>query len=392
MRSLAFLLPFVLVACNQGGGAPQSLVDTDAQDSGDSGTSGWKPDDKDTAPDTDVDTDPPVDTSVSDAAFCARDTADTAVNLSCNTGIRSIHPQDRSTGVYVKDLFSVSFTEAESTTATFRIVRTSDDTPLGVTDVTWDSTGKNVWFRPARALDPSTDYTLEVCHSCDEFAASFTTSAVGTTLASPSSLVGETYVIDPSTPRVVEPPGLGATMSSLLAQLDETAALAITGLGGGQTALQAQLGTVEASFSGSQVYGVTQSCVETSAMTPALQFTNPYLRFAGTRFKPDGYLSDVVLTGAFTPSGDALEGIEVSATMDVRDMGDILSELTEDGTPDAACNVLFSFGVPCAACSDGKKYCVKTVIHGLRALRAPSAFAFRTISAIDVENGCTVAN
>ncbi len=84
----------------------------------------------------------------------------------------------------------------------------------GTTSVSED--GKTVTFTPDAPLSPSTAYsvTLDYCGGAAEL--SFTTSALGTEIADPNTLVGKTYNVNLADANIVSPAGVGSILGSVL--------------------------------------------------------------------------------------------------------------------------------------------------------------------------------
>lgn len=315
--------------------------------------------DTDTAVDTDTDTGGPV------AANCP--------------ALKSASPSQGARDVFARPTFSLSFSSKADDVVSFGLRRVGGST-VALGSATWDASGRNVYFGLASgSLTPSADYRLTaLATGCSDVTVDFRTSSVGAPVTNLSALVGATFVVDVSSLNVVEPAGLGATLSSLLSGLgDDTYATTVLTSTSSHTRQTSRFGLVTASVSSSgAVSGFEQQCEATAEWPSPFVIANPYfsldassgltLSVAGMAIK----FRDVRIEGAFRADGSALTGMSMDLTVDARDLADVLGDLLGSNDPAAACNLLTTFGVTCGTCSDGKPYCIDLVIADVEAPRA----------------------
>ncbi|MCB9662775.1 MAG: Ig-like domain-containing protein [Alphaproteobacteria bacterium] len=317
------------------------------------------------------------------------DTEDTST---CKSGVNKVSPKDKAPDAFVRQRFAVTFKADEKATATFKIVA-GDSTETDVKNVTWDDSGKNVYFDPASDLAPTTAYTLKITYSCGEFTSTFTTSDVGTPLADANTLKDVPYVLDLSTLNVIEPAGVGGILSGLLSDLGgQTIAIVANEVDTGANTLKFYGGLIEATITDGAVTAATQPCEATFAFDQAVTFDNPFFEFSGNELALSvaGFtvtLGSINLSGAFNPAGDKMVGVTLAGDIDVRDLGDVLGELVDGGDPQAACDLLVTFGVSCTACSDNQNFCLSLVATDITAYAATD-LDMKEITEADVTNEC----
>lgn len=225
----------------------------------------------------------------------------------------------------------------------------------GTTSVSTD--GKTVTFTPDAPLSPSTAYsvTLDYCGGAAEL--SFTTSALGTEIADPNTLVGKTYNVNLADANIVSPAGVGSILGSVL-----TTPILIGVISAGSSLEMIGAIGVEG--------GTTQDYCTPSIDFPTASFTNPSfavgpqdttIDVAGASI-PIGQLE---VTGTFASDASFFGGGTLSGSLDARDIAAALPDLGYDAA--GLCDLLVSFGAACVGCDDGETLCLDIVANRITA-------------------------
>lgn len=290
---------------------------------------------------------------------------DGCVVTSCTSGIRSpTMPAAGATGVHPRTPFVVPFLADEEGTARFRLVRDRDGAEVPLAAPRWSPNGKDASFRALATLEPLAAHTLQVWHACscgEPVPVRFTTSAVGEAVGI-GALGSRSFALDLGAATFVQPPGVQSLLASLFRPLEGALVLQPRPVDG---ALAWRVGWAHAGAE-----GWTQDVCAPTRELPAAPFPDdPW--FVGEA--PDGLvlsmdglgvrLRHLELTGAFLPDAAGLEGVELRAELDTRDLiplfGDELGEAPGD---DALCTLLAQFTsglVACGACADdGEDRCL----------------------------------
>lgn len=229
-------------------------------------------------------------------------------------------------------------------------------------ELVFSSDGRWIRWVPSAPLTPETDYsaTLTWCGGDDTI--SFRTSTTGLDLTAPDTMVGDTYAIRLADGRVLEPPGLGEVLT---ADLTTQILIGVQAIGGGEVDL---VGAISTEFSDPPEQNYCNANID----FPALTFTDaPYFSVgpADLTLAIAGDIIDVfdlVLTGAFTPDGSAIDGVTFNGTVDTRPLAPLVDQ--GSGDENAICELALNFGAECVACpSDGGVFCVTLEVDHLRA-------------------------
>jgi hypothetical protein len=337
----------------------------------------------DSATDTDsgggTDTDTGVDSGADSGVDSGHDTGvDSGVDTGGDTGpcrvtVRSTTPVRGSRNAYYRSPVSFELSAADAT-ATI-------DAPVGgVTTVSSD--GETVTFTPDSPLDPLTAYTFTLRWCGGESGLSFTTSELGSPLASVTSVEGRTYAFDLTTGLYVEPAGIGAVLASYFTQ-------------------QVLLGVLEAdsvsidlrtSLAREGAWPAEQDTCTPSNDVDAADFSGqPWFAAGPMELVPvvAGFevpLEDVTVEGTFAADGSYIGGGILTGMLDTRP----LAPLVDDSGDEAAiCNLAVSFGVTCVPCpDDGVPYCLSMRIEGLSGTEADGPLVERTAADIAADATC----
>jgi hypothetical protein len=289
------------------------------------------------------------------------DSDDTEVEV-CTSGITSTFPDGDATGVFYRTAIEIVFTKDESSTATITLATAAGTDVPGT--VTFSSDGKTAAFAPSADLAATTAYELTIAYSCDKTAViAFTTSDAGTPLADPSTIVGNTYNIDITTGRITKPAGVGATLMGLIEGEEFYILVSPTEYSAEDETL-AFLGALGVDDGAGNV--VQDECTETiNFPLPADFAANPFMTISGEDVPlavagVELELGRIDLSGAFSPDGDTIEGLSLTAFADTVALGPLL-DLGD------ICELITTFGVNCIDCGDGSVTCLELQIDNMTA-------------------------
>jgi len=321
------------------------------------------------------------------------DTDDT--NPTCVSGIAYTFPEQSASTVFYRTAIEVGFNQAENTTSTLTLEDGAGATVAGT--VSYSADGKTAYFETAAPLSPSTQYTLTVEYSCDKTAEiTFTTSDTGAAIDA-SSLVDKVYSIDIFSGRITEPPGVGDLLAGLLAGQDPVIVLVSpTGVDeGGSIEMLGALGEQNGT-------AITQD-----VCTPSIEFPfaadyseNPFFSVTATNFalEVEGFsieIASLELSGAFSPTGDRVEGLSIRANADTRPLVQAFGEDLglDTSNPAALCDFVSGLlpTVTCQNCTAGADpYCLTIAIDSVVGDQVPGLTGLDLIdqAAIDANPAC----
>ena len=284
----------------------------------------------------------------------------------CTVEVSGTSPADGSATAYFKDQIDFKLTEPDAT-ATI-----TTDIP-GSQMVSAD--GLTISWVPSPVLAPLTDYSATLDYCGGSVPLSFKTSELGGAMTDTSILQDRTYILDLGTANIVEPPGVGAVLGSLV-----------------ETGNLIHVGTVSASSIGmsgglqSADTGGQDYCTATFPFPEADFSAAPYfavgpqdtaLSFAGYNIN----VKQLEITGTFAPDGSYFGGGTLGGSVDARDIATAFPELGYDAA--GLCSFLVSFGAQCEACTDDSEpYCLTLVANQIVAEEA-SGVDFVEIAAND---------
>jgi hypothetical protein len=271
----------------------------------------------------------------------------------------SLYPENGSSGVYYRSVIEIAF-GWEQSHATVDL--STDDVPVDGT-VTFDASGEVATFEPTAPLLPSTTYVVTSTFGLGESArATWTTSATGAPVDA-EALVGGVYALDLFSGRWISPAGAGDLLPALLGGAPLAVLLSPSAWDGSALTMTS---------AAAQADGVTQdACTESTVLSTSADFSaNPEVAVegssvpipvAGAQFVVDA----LQLTGAVTPDRDAIEGVAVAGTLDLRDAA-------VPNYPDP-CELVAIAGIACEPCSDGAMACLPIQTDSMVARRVSTA-------------------
>ncbi|MBK7759445.1 MAG: hypothetical protein IPI35_24230 [Deltaproteobacteria bacterium] len=222
----------------------------------------------------------------------------------------------------------------------------------GVTGTSYRNEDNDVvYFKPDAPLSPSTAYTAKLTYCTGEAEVGFTTSALGTSIADTSSLIGKVYSLDLQAGRVVIPEGVGSVLEQYLdivifmevASADASAirlfgALADEANPSQQDYCSQTLAFPEADFSGAPFFEIGPE--STNIAVAGFEVT----------------IDDLLISGTFAGDGSYWGGGVLQGSVDTRALVPLIEEGGEDS---AVCDIVAGFGVACEVCSsDGQPFCL----------------------------------
>lgn len=270
---------------------------------------------------------------------------DSATTSKCETTVTT-YPSSGATDHYYMDPIEFYLSEPDASATVSGID--------GSTSVSED--GKTITFTPT-SLAPATSYTVTLDYCAGTVELSFTTSALGTEVSDPNSLVGNTYNVNLADANIVSPAGVGSILGSVLTT---PILLGVTEVG----ATMEMLGAIGVEG------GTTQDYCTPSIDFPTATFDNPSfavgpqdttIDVAGATI-PIGQLA---VTGTFAADGSYFGGGTLSGSLDARDIAAALPDLGYDAQ--GLCDLLVSFGAACAGCDDGETLCLEIVANRITA-------------------------
>ncbi len=274
----------------------------------------------------------------------AKDTGDSMVDESCGVTIDDTIPEDGSTSAYWRADIEFELDDPDETGPT--ITLTQGDTEVSGT--TWISEDlETVYFTPDTALTPSTSYTATLSYCTGDAPISFTTSDLGDDVE--ADLVGNTYLIDLTSARFVEPAGVGELIGEFVTM---NVLVGVTAVDDSTITMMGAL-SVEG--------GTDQDFCTPTFDFPAADFSeSPYFAVVADEINLSvaGYeipLQDMEVSGTMASDGSYFGGAVLAGMVDARDIVEMIDEV--DSWEDA-CNLTASFGAPCIACDDAIEACL----------------------------------
>jgi hypothetical protein len=295
----------------------------------------------------------------------------------CTNSISETFPADGTADAYYRTGVEFTLLTAEAD-ATIAVVDGAGAAVAGTSMVE----GNVVMWMPSAPLAAATSYTATLSYSCDDASISFTTSDVGAPIGDSSALVGNVYALPLTEGRFVEPPGVGEILSGLL-----TVGVLIE-----VTSADASSITMMGAVAAESDPNAQDLCTETIDFPTAADFSeNPYFQVGpdDTVISVAGIsiaIDDLAISGAFSPSGDAIEGAALSGSIDTRPLVPLVAEGQGD---DGVCNLVATFGIPCIECADGSgAYCLALKVDSMSADQVPGGDVVQR-TADDVANDPT---
>lgn len=287
---------------------------------------------------------------------CSGGSDDTASNDnggnggSCDVSVKSTVPVANSVDAYYRANVEFELSDPDSTAMITTDIPGHQE--LGVDGVTVK------WVLDA-PLSPSTSYSATLDYCGGSVSLDFTTSALGTAISEPGSLVGNSYVLALSEARITEPAGIGSVLSGYL---NTDILLGISGVTDTQLDIIGALGKTDAN--GNPVEPSAQDYCDPTIAFPPADFTNPYFQVGPqtTTISVAGYdvaIGDLQITGTIAEDGTYFDGGTLSGTIDTRPLAPLVDD---SGDPNAICALAVNFGAECQPCpADGEPYCLTLV-------------------------------
>lgn len=241
-----------------------------------------------------------------------------------------------------------------------------DPTATVTTDIPGSlvTSSDGTWVRwvPDAPLAPDTNYSATLAWCGGEDLLSFRTSSTGQPITDPASLVDRTYAVRLADGRVLEPPGLGEVLT------DDLTTQILIGVQAMSATEVDLVGAISTEFTDPPEQNYCNANID----FPALAFDEaPYFSVgpADLTLAVAGDIIDVfdlVLTGAFTADGAAIDGLTFRGTIDTRPLAPLVDQ--GSGDENAICELALNFGAECTACpSDGGMFCITLEVDHIRA-------------------------
>jgi hypothetical protein len=284
----------------------------------------------------------------------------------CASGITSTFPDADAAGVFYRTPIEIVFNSDEKTTSTLTLADGAGADVAGT--VSYNDGGDVAWFAPDADLAASTQYTLTASYSCEKVAnITFTTSDAGTPVDG-ATLVDSVFNMDIAGGRITEPPGVGAILMPLIEDAEvyilvsatEYDATAMTHSFLGALGIDDGTGNI-----------IQDVCTESIDFPlPSDYSDNPFMQIAGENVPIavqgiELVLGSIELSGAFSPTGDAIEGLALRGFMDTSVLGGLLDLDPDD--PQAACDLVGALGISCVDCGDGNITCLELAVDSMTA-------------------------
>jgi len=311
---------------------------SDDKDKEDTGTVG----EADTDTDTDTDADADADTG---------DTGEPPP--SCTASMTTSEPEDGTADWYWKTPLIIDF---DSVPEESNIISLADSEGNAVDfSSEWADHGETVTITPS--LSGSTAYTVSV--SClEEQSFSFETSHYGAPLEiAQEDLVGKTYELDLPGAYFKEPAGVGALLSTYLANPLLASPVAVDDA---EITMLAAQGLWDTEGVPSQDMSMGTFPFPPSDWTGAPFFSGDTEEIIVTYDTTDIIIHNVHLEGTFAADGSSLGGAWASGLADTRNLYTLLDLPDMPGVEpeDVVCAYLESLGLPCIDCGDGVDRCL----------------------------------
>jgi len=217
--------------------------------------------------------------------------------------------------------------------------------------------GLRVIWTLSEPLSPSTSYSATLQYCGGDATIDFTTSSLGTALENPDALVGNTYVLDLTAARIVEPPGIGAVLTGYLTT---DILVGVTGVSATEIEM---IGAIAVEDSNPPVQDVCEPTID----FPVADFSeSPFFEIGpqDTTLSVAGFaitIGDLLISGTIAANGTYFDGGVLSGTIDTRPLVGLVDDSTNPD-PNTICDLAVSFGAACVACpEDGEPYCLTLV-------------------------------
>ncbi len=285
----------------------------------------------------------------------------------CQDKFVSVVPEDGTAGWYWRD-------RPGAFTATPRTLRydawlADGDAQRVPTTLAWAESNLSFDLVSDGWLEPDTAYTmfLKDCEAQQEI--TFTTSSLGQPLVGgPSSLIGNTYLVDLAEADWVEPPTLGPLVALYV---NDPILLEVTYADASDIRLLGAPGLVQ----GGEIRQDTSVPTWNLGLSPFLDqpFVNAQSELVNLQYKIEDEViaipvKDFLFQGTFSADGARIGGSVLAGRADTRFVG----ETIQGSNPARLCELAEAQGVPCVACDDGEELCLDLVARRVEATLLPS--------------------
>ena len=243
-----------------------------------------------------------------------------------------------------------------------------------------------VRFTPDEPLRAQTDYTATLNYCAGTPSVSFRTSELGTALEAPDQIAGQTYTMDLSAAKVVQPSGAAQVLLTLL---DNDLALQVDGVDGD---------TLDITVAPTRTADGEQDTCK-----PTLDFAMPgnfaeapafEVGPADVPFNVAGYtvwLYDAFSSATFASDGSFFAGGRMSGAVDARDVVVALDGrgVLPSNDPAALCSLLANHNLGCTPCRDGEPFCLALEVANIEGKQTD--LFVEPIDAMDCHEDCATS-
>lgn len=289
------------------------------------------------------------------ACETATDTAETAGE--CGVSITSTLPATNAVDAYYRGNIEFKLSAADSTA-------TIETSIVGHQETSED--GLTVYWIIDEPLQPSTPYSATLHYCTGDAPIEFSTSALGTSIADPSLLVGTSYLLNLKDARVTEPPGIGSLISSELGNV--SIYVGITEMADPKIKMIGALGREDVEN--------TQEYCDPSIDFPEADFSAaPHFEIGGegattiTVADVSVTIDNLRIAGDFAADLTYFGGGVLEGTIDTRPLDDAFF----DGEEGSICTTAGSLGVTCEECGGDAPglFCLSLKADSIQADLAP---------------------
>lgn len=317
MKTIALLLPFLVLACSKTDGEPQETGNIDTQN-----------------PDT----------------HTPADSGDTDTEEPCLAEVIEITPEDGEDDVFYRDSLSAAFTE-DASAAVFTLTDNATAAAVAHT-VSWGEGNLMATLEVTGFLAGASAYTLNVSICEVESSASFETSGYGQPIdGGNEALTGMTSVILFENVNFTQPENIGAIIAGYL---DVPLLVGVLGADANNIDVIAAQGYFH------NVDGYKQR-INQDTWTFGQVDLDGNAFFSGQVSEIDFGdanvsipVHDFALSGTFAPDGTHFAGGTIGGQVDTRFMAPLFGQTD----PEYACTLLGSMGAICEPCPDGEVFCL----------------------------------
>jgi len=267
----------------------------------------------------------------------------------CEVGIEGTYPTDGSSDAYYRGAVEFYLSEPDPTAT---VVAAFDG------EQTTRDDGLTIVYTPTQPLEPTTAYEVSLDYCRGTPSISFTTSVLGEPIDDPGAIRGRTWAYDLRDARFYQAGYLGDLLQTFAERVGLVSFVAIDG-----DTVDLRLAVADDNDPPGQDY-----CARTVDIRGVDFSSTPYFEFGPTDMEFNAYLGVVTLhemtvQTTVAPNGAALEGMVISAVIDVRSVSDAVDMDTGE-----LCELLEVYGAPCEPCpEDAEPFCVSTAADRLGA-------------------------